>query len=526
MSFPVPSPGFASPVPAVTQIVLTATITASSTQNTLAAVQTTITPSGGSVYTYAGTLSAPTGSSAALDSATTANPSFTPDKPGIYTVTLTATDTASGATVTKVRTQEIANPLSIALVSSASSQDTLSAVTETVTPTGGIGTITYSASLTKPTGSASSVSGGTTTSPSFTPDKAGGYRLTVTATDAAGQTATASRFVEVGTAALSVSITAIGNNVNRPTSGTEALACSASGAVGSVTYAWTVTDPSGASVTPADATAASTTIAYTSSQQPGQWTAIVTVTDAAGRTARAAELWTTGGMPTATSLRGIYGYLSGGVLYGQEQVLIGSDWVDIGSPVAFTTETNGGVTLSGTTYTIPSGLAASTATQSCPDERYIAFSSFSATLQGLVAAGNVWRLEVGETSIEAVEYARWGVAVTSAAGSFDSGTENGYSVRIGYEGGVYRLQGAAGTAGLANLTTSATLGKRVLTSQIGEANTGGLRWAIASYGNAVNATANVPTRIYVTASAQTLLTTATAAVVAPWFRFAIVSAAL
>lgn len=436
MSFPVPSPGFASPVPAVTQIVLTATITASSTQNTLAAVQTTITPSGGSVYTYAGTLSAPTGSSAALDSATIANPTFTPDKAGIYTVTMTATDTASGATVTKVRTQE------------------------------------------------------------------------------------------VGTAALSVSITAIGNNASRPTSGTEALACSASGAVGSVTYAWTVTDPSGASVTPADATAASTTIAYTSSQQPGQWTAIVTVTDAAGRTARAAELWTTGGMPTATSLRGIYGYLSGGVLYGQEQVLIGSDWVDIGSPVAFTTETNGGVTLSGTTYTIPSGLAASTATQSCPDERYIAFSSFSATLQGLVAAGNVWRLEIGETSIEAVEYARWGVAVTSAAGSFDSGTENGYSVRIGYEGGVYRLQGAAGTAGLANLTTSATLGKRVLTSQIGEANTGGLRWAIASYGNAVNATANVPTRIYVTASAQTSSTAATAAVVAPWFRFTIISAAM
>ena len=95
-----PSAGFASPVPAVSQTILTATITASSTQNTLGAVQTTITPSGGSAYTYAGSLSKPTGSSAALDSATTATPSPTPDKAGTSTGPPTAPATAPGAPAT------------------------------------------------------------------------------------------------------------------------------------------------------------------------------------------------------------------------------------------------------------------------------------------------------------------------------------------------------------------------------------------------------------------------------------------
>lgn len=204
MSFPVPSPGFASPVPAVTQIVLTATITASSTQNTLAAVQTTITPSGGSVYTYAGTLSVPTGSSTALDSATIANPTFTPDKAGVYTVTLTATDTASGATVTKVRTQEVGTAaLSVSIAAISNQLTATGTINCDSTASGAVGSVTYAWTGTKPDGTAASFSDATAADPTITlsaSDRAGVYSVTVTATDAAGRTATATTTFRVGSA--------------------------------------------------------------------------------------------------------------------------------------------------------------------------------------------------------------------------------------------------------------------------------------------------------------------------------------
>ena len=393
------------------QVNLSAAITASSSQTTLAAVQTTLTPSGGASYTYAGALSVPTGSGAALDSAVVANPTFTPDVAGTYIVTLTATD-ISGATVTKVRTQE------------------------------------------------------------------------------------------VGTAALSVSITAIGNSATLPTSGTEALACTPSGAIGSVTYAWTVTDPSGASVTPADATAQSTTVAYTATQQPGLWIAVIVVTDAAGRTARAVESWTTGGLPTANTPRAIRTYMSAGVLYAQEQYLVGAYWVDTGSAVAFTTETSG-ATLSGTTYTIPAAVIVNTTPHSSSDERYVAFTSFSSAFQALVAAGAQWRLSCNVDAVEANEYARIGFAVTSAAGSFDTAAENLLHARLGYESAVYRLQIAAGSGSFNNATTSASLGPLQFGAQVAANNTGEVYWAAPGYATSFSPGTTTPTRFYITGGAQT-----------------------
>lgn len=527
MGFGNPTSGFSVPRPAVSQVILSSSITASGSQATLAAVQTTMdVPTGGTLITYAGELTAPAGSAAALDNAAIRNPTFTPDVPGIYTVAITATDTESGATLTLVRTQEVVSELSIALTAD-SSQDTLDAVSTTTTPTGGLGAIAYATTLLLPDRTSGAVSGGTTTTPSFTPTIAGLYVLTVTATDAAGQTATASRKVLVGTAALSVSITAIGNNASLPTSGTEALACSASGAVGSVTYAWTVTDPSGASVTPADATAASTTIAYTSSQQPGQWTAIVTVTDAAGRTARAAELWTTGGLPTSTTPRSILIYVSGGAPLWKEQVLIGSHWVDVaGSSGSLTTETDGGVTFSGTTMTIPDALAASSTGQGCPDERYVAFSSASAALQALIATGAQLKLTFDQTSIANNDFARWGGAITSAAGSFDTAGENIIGARFGWETSAYRMQIAAASGGYNNATTSASLGPVQFGSQVGTANTGRVYWAAATYGSNLSGGTTTPTRLYLLGSAQTSPTSGTTAIVNPTIRAAFYPATL
>lgn len=203
MGFAAPSAGFTAPVPAVTQVILTATITASSAQNTLAAVQTTITPSGGSAYTYAGALTVPTGSGAALDSATTANPSFTPDVVGVYVVTLTATDTVSGASVTKVRTQEVGTTtlsVSIAAISDQSGQTGTISCDSTVS--NAIGALTYAWSGEKPDGTAVTFSSSSAADPTITlsdDDVPGNYTVSVTVTDAARrESVSASRSFRVG----------------------------------------------------------------------------------------------------------------------------------------------------------------------------------------------------------------------------------------------------------------------------------------------------------------------------------------
>lgn len=186
-----------------TQVNLTASITASSSQNTLAAVQTTITPSGGTSYTYAGSLAKPTGSSAALDDATIANPTFTPDEAGVYTVTLTATDTASGATVTKVRTQEVgAAALSVSIASVANQLAATGVITCDSTVSNGLGALTYAWTGKKPDGTAITFSSDTAADPTVTlvdTDLPGTYSATVTVTDAArAQTASATVTWRVG----------------------------------------------------------------------------------------------------------------------------------------------------------------------------------------------------------------------------------------------------------------------------------------------------------------------------------------
>lgn len=292
MGFGNPTSGFSVPRPAVSQVILSSSITASGSQATLAAVQTTMdVPTGGTLITYAGELTAPAGSAAALDNAAIRNPTFTPDVPGIYTVAITATDTESGATLTLVRTQEVVSELSISLTAD-SSQDTLDAVPTTTTPTGGLGSIAYATTLLLPDRTSGAVSGGTTTTPSFTPTIAGIYVLTVTATDAAGQTATATRKVLVGTAELAVSIAAISNQTT-PT-GTINCDSTVTGPVGAVVYAWTGTKSDGTAVSFADPAAADATFDLSINDRPGVYTVAVTVTDAAGRTATATRTFRVG----------------------------------------------------------------------------------------------------------------------------------------------------------------------------------------------------------------------------------------
>lgn len=504
------------------QVNLSSTITASGSQATLGAVQTTMAvPTGGTSFTYAGELTAPTGSAAALDDDTIRNPTFTPDVPGLYTVTITATDAASGASLTLVRTQEVASALSISLTAS-SSQSTLAAISTVATPTGGLGTITYQHTLTRPAASAASLTGDTTTTSSVTPDKAGSYTIVVVATDASGQTARAERVVEV-VSTLAVSIAAVSDSASRPTSGTQALDSTVTGGLGTLSYAWTGKDPGGGNISFSDAAAADPTVTYAATQLPGLWTATVVVTDSArAQTASATVRWTTGGMPTATTPRAIYVAVVAGVPSWKEQVLIGSEWVDVGAYAALTTETDGGVTFSGTTMTLPSGLAATTTPHASGDERYVAFTSCTAALQALVAAGGRWQLDVNADTVENVDYGRIGWSVSSAAGSFDAAGENLLHARLGWDvtAGAYRLQIAASSGSFNNADTSASLGVLRFGAQIATANTGGVYAPAWSYNSSFTPGTDVPTRLYVTGSAQTSATAATIAVGNPTARLA------
>ncbi len=213
--------------------------------------------------------------------------------------------------------------------------------------------------------------------------------------------------------------------------------------------------------------------------------------------------------------------VSGGALVAYEQAYTGGGWVNVSAALSPTVETDGGVTFSGTTLTIPSGIAATSATQSQADERYWAVSSLSAGLQALVAANSVIRVEVGEDAIDlSVTNARWGVSVTSATGSFDAAAENLASFRTGGNGTQYAYGYAAGANAFSTLITSASDFDRLASWVIGYAA------GTAVIGTSSSTTAQgtaVPTRIYVTASASGSATAASCAVTRPWARISFIA---
>ena len=438
MALGAPTSGASVPTPAISQVVLTASITASTTQATLAARQTTITPSGGSAYTYAGALTAPTGSSASLDATNTANPTFTPDKAGVYVVTLAATDTASGASVTEVSTLEV----------------------RTASP-------------------------------------------------------------------LSVSIAAISDQT--AVTGTISCDSTVSNAIGAVTYAWSGEGPDGVAPSFSDATAPDPTITLSATTVPGNYTVRVTVMDAArAETVSAVTYFRVGGDVTE-GVRAIEFRVVGGALVAQEVALVGDVWVKIGAAVTPTVETDGGLTYSDTTMTIPAGIGArSTGAHTCTHEAYVAFTSFSATFQAMLADSYVYTVKTEETSMETTANARWGVAITTAAGSFDAGTENLQAVLTGHNGTNWSNDTAFANNSWTERSTGASLGRRLMTSQIGNSTVlycmfhGGAAAATTNAGGAVSA----PTRLYLIACSKTTPTITKADVVDPIGRFEVRAAAL
>lgn len=147
------------------------------------------------------------------------------------------------------------------------------------------GGLTYSCTLdVKPTSSATTLVDSTTSTPDFTPDKIGTYSGVLTVTDINGRTDTSRWFREVRSA-LSVSIAAVSNQLDLSAA---TLDSTVTGGISPYTYAWTV---DGATTGLSSSTAADPTFTPTAAGTP---TAVVTVTDAAGQTAKASVTWRVG----------------------------------------------------------------------------------------------------------------------------------------------------------------------------------------------------------------------------------------
>jgi len=145
--------------------------------------------------------SKPTGSSATLSSSTISKPIFTPDVAGAYALSLIVNDGKVNSTAATVTiTAAVANAAPVANAGTAQSVANGTQVTldGSASSDSNGDTLTYSWSFTsKPSGSSAALSSATAIKPTFTPDVAGAYVLSLTVNDG-----------KVSSSAASVNITA------------------------------------------------------------------------------------------------------------------------------------------------------------------------------------------------------------------------------------------------------------------------------------------------------------------------------
>jgi len=139
------------------------------------------------VLTYQWSLNRPTGSAAALSSATAAKPTFTADISGIYVASLIVNDGKASSTnqsLTRV-TAAVANSAPVANAGTAQTVTGTGTVTLSGSGTDANGdTLTYKWYLTtKPTSSVATLALSTTAAPTFTPDQVGVYVATLIVND-------------------------------------------------------------------------------------------------------------------------------------------------------------------------------------------------------------------------------------------------------------------------------------------------------------------------------------------------------
>ncbi len=232
----------------------------------------------GQPLTYAWTLAKPGGSNASLAGASTATPSFTADIPGNYTATLIVSDgTQTSAPDTVLVTAASLNdpPVAVAVADATSVATGVSINLDgsgSSDPNGD--TLSFAWSLSTPPGSAASLSGPTTATPSFVADVAGTYLATLVVNDG-----------EVNSAPASVAITAntppnadAGPDQDALTGSLITLNGSASSDADgdAISYSWSLQTPAGSSAALSNPSVVSPNF---SADVGGIYTATLTVSD-------------------------------------------------------------------------------------------------------------------------------------------------------------------------------------------------------------------------------------------------------
>lgn len=194
--------------------------------------------------------SAPSGSSAALSSTTALKPSFTPDRAGVYEVSLIVNDGTlnSGASTVQI-TAAVLNLAPVASAGTSQNVNTGAVVTldGSASNDGNGDAITYAWTLTAPSGSTASLSGATTAQPQFTADLVGSYTANLIVSD--GRLSSAPALVTVtATVANAAPVANAGANRTLSSSALVTLSGSASSDANgdALTYLWSLTSiPSG-----------------------------------------------------------------------------------------------------------------------------------------------------------------------------------------------------------------------------------------------------------------------------------------
>lgn len=217
--------------------------------------------------TYAWTLTTkPTGSAAALSSATSAKPTFSADMAGSYIASLVVNDgTASSTASTVAVTASTANAAPVANAGVAQN----AVAGSTVTLNGAASSdangdaLTYAWILnTKPAGSTATLANATAVTPTFVADKAGSYVATLTVNDGKVDSAAATITVTAAVANVApVANAGVAQNVVAGSLVTLDGSASSDANGDSLTYAWTLTSkPAGSAAALSSATPAKPTL--------------------------------------------------------------------------------------------------------------------------------------------------------------------------------------------------------------------------------------------------------------------------
>src|SRR5690606_875508 len=231
----------------------------------------------GDTLSYSWTLSGPTGSTATLDDSAAAQPVFTPDAAGDYTATLVVNDGTTNSAIDTV-TISVASANQIPV---ADAGDDLTAAAGDVVSLDGTGStdpdgdsLSYSWTLTGPTGSSATLDDSTYAEPAFTADLAGAYTATLVVSDGTDDSPADSVTITVTHRPVADAGSDQDGVVGQP------VALDATGSsdldADILTHSWTLSGPTGTTASLDDDTSATPTF---TPDLAGEYIATLTVSD-------------------------------------------------------------------------------------------------------------------------------------------------------------------------------------------------------------------------------------------------------